>query len=339
MAQDNVAGQDEYKFPDEVEKQQTSNEQVAGEPSVVVEVEDDTPPADRGREPMPEKVVQELEQDDLAQYGEKVRERLSQLKKVYHDERRAKESAEREKQEALRLAQQVYQENQNLKNRVNRSETTLIGTFKDAAVAELAKAKRDYKEAFESGDVDRITEAQESLARAVSRADYAIKIAARPQQPIPSGDSSVQNNTYNPQQAAPQPVAPPLPRPDPKAVEWTRRNTWFGENKAMTAFAMGVHAELTDDANPNKVHPQSNEYYELIDARLRSTFPDYFGGNAGTGARPEVVRKPTVVAPATRSVAGVQRVTLTKTQEAIAKKLGISKEAYAKEILKLQKEA
>ena len=124
-----------------------------------IEVEDDTPPEDRGREPLPAELVQELEKDDLEDYSEKVKVRLKQMKKVWHDERRAKEAADRERQEAITLAQRVIEENRALKSRVSEAN-------KDQVERELDKARREHQEAFSAGDSERLSEASEKLALA-----------------------------------------------------------------------------------------------------------------------------------------------------------------------------
>jgi len=145
--------------------------EIEGDEPVKIEVEDDTPEEDRGREPLPEDIVKELEADELEDYSEKVKVRLKQMKKVWHDERRAKEAALREQQEALRLAQQAIDENKKLKAKVSYSETALVSSFKEAAQRKLEEAKREFKDAYDSGDSDRLAEAQENLTSAKIKAE------------------------------------------------------------------------------------------------------------------------------------------------------------------------
>lgn len=321
----------EFKFPDEQEnKEVDGKEQVEAGASGELEVEvvDDAPPEDQGRKPLAKNP--EPSEDELEQYSETVKKRINELRHGYHDERRAKEGALREREEALRLAQQILEENNQLKQRVTKNETTLASTYKQAADAELDKAKRVYKDALESGDADKITEAQVELSRAANRAERAAMLRPARPAPNPAQQAAGQQSPspYNQVQPAPQPVN----RPDPKAVEWTRSNPWFGKDEEMTAFAMGLHAKLVKSG----VDPQSDDYYERINSRLKQVFPEQFEDKSEVKREP--ARKPaTVVAPATRSNAP-QRVTLTKSQEAIAKKLNIPVQRYAKEFAKLVKQ-
>ena len=157
--------QEEFKFPDEVEQEAPAEKDVK-EPEFEVQIEDDTPPQDRGRVPLPKEVVEELDKDDLEEYSEKVKKRLSQMKKVYHDERRAKEAAEREKEEALRFAQMREQEIRQLKQRLGNGEKAYIHEVTKAAANDLVTAKERLKQAYESGDAEKITDAQEALTEA-----------------------------------------------------------------------------------------------------------------------------------------------------------------------------
>ena len=325
----------EYRFPDEEDNKQpnaeaeanAATEQVAAS-ELEIEVVDDTPPEDRNRKPLAKNP--EPSEDELEQYSESVKKRINELRHGYHDERRAKEEALREREEALRLAHQILDENNKLKQRVSNSESTLATTFKQAANAELDKAKRIYKEALESGDAEKITEAQVELARATNRAERAAQLRVAPAQQNPHQNTrQVAAPPYNQTQPVPQ---QPARQPDPKAVEWTRNNPWFGKDEEMTAFAMGLHAKLVKSG----VDPQSDEYYEKINSRIRQVFSDQFEEKPEPKREP--TRKPaTVVAPVSRSNAP-QKVTLTKSQEAIAKKLNIPVQRYAKEFAKLIKQ-
>ena len=125
-----------------------------------VEEEDDTPPEDRNKEPLPDDMVETLENDTLEDYSDRVKQRMAQLKKVWHDERRAKEEAGREKEEAIAYAQKVYQQNQKLQTTLSSGEEDYLKTLIGSAEKELALAKRDYREAYDSGDTDKIVESQ-----------------------------------------------------------------------------------------------------------------------------------------------------------------------------------
>jgi hypothetical protein len=303
--------QTEFKFPDEVEEKKEAKSQ----PDFEIEIEDDTPPEDRGKTPMPKPLVEELEKDELDQYDDTVKEKLKQMRKVWHDERRDKEAALREQQEAISVAQRLLQENQRIKNILSVGEKEYVNTVKNAAEMELHIAKKAYKEALDMGDNDKIIEAQQAMQTANLRLAQ-----AQNYKPLPP----LQEENYQVQQhQQPQQV-----RPDAKAEAWQERNPWFGRNKSMTAFALGLHEELRE----NGVPVGSEEYYRALDNTLRNRFPDAFGEEE---QRRETTRpKPTtVVAPATRSTAP-QKVRLKTSQLNLIKKLGITPEQYVKEYMK-----
>jgi hypothetical protein len=242
------------------------------------------------------------------------------MKKVWHDERRAKEAALREQQEALRLAQQAIEENKKLKAKVSFSETALVSSYREAAARGLDEAKREFKEAYDSGDSDRITEAQEKLTSAKMRAEQADRFRPPPLQK----QETVVNN--QPEQV--------VPKPDSKAAAWQERNTWFGPNKLMTALALGLHEELVE--NHGMAYATTDEYYDRIDKTMRKYFPEEFKETQAGGGKPSqrTENKPaTVVAPASRSTAP-KKVVLKQSQLAIAKKLGLTPEQYAREYAK-----
>jgi len=275
-----------------------------------VEVEDDTPPEDRGREPLPGEIVKELEQDDLEDYSEKVKIRLKQMKKVWHDERRAKEAADRERQEAIAFAQRVLAENKHLKDRVTDAD-------KERIERELDKARREHQEAFTAGDSERLSEASEKLALA--------RVKMESIQNAPSlQETEVQVNNQ-----------PQVSAPDQKAVSWQERNRWFGTNRLMTGMALGLHEELVQEHGP--AYASTDEYYSRIDKAMRERFPEQFETQTGGGKPSQRTdsRPATVVAPASRSTAP-KKVMLKQSQVELARKLGIPPEAYAREYAKLQ---
>lgn len=325
---------EEFKFPDEAAAENKA-EQVA-EDTLEIQIEDDTPPADRDpvtgkmREPMPKQIVEELENDNLDEYSEKVKQRLSQMKKVWHDERRAKEAAIREREEALRFAQLRDEEVRQLRSRVGNSEKALIAEALRATSNQLSISKDKFRQAYESGDPDKITEAQQEITAATMRLRELERYKPRTLQ---KDDSGVENTQ--------QVQAPPrsTQQVDAKAVAWREQNTWFGPNKGMTAFALGLHEELVADEN---LDPTSNEYYDRINKAMRKRFPEYFQDFAEQtteysqkDGRPRAQKAANVVAPVTRSTAPRQ-VRLTPSQVAIAKKLGLSNEQYAREMMKLE---
>lgn len=289
---------------------------------VEIDVKDDTPEEDRGREPLPEDIVKELEADELEDYSEKVKIRLKQMKKVWHDERRAKEAADRERQEAITLAQKLVEENKKLKAKSTYSETALVASYKEAATRQLKEAQQAYKEAFESGDSDRVLEAQQSLNAAQFRAAQAEKFKP--------GTLQKEDNEVHIEHQQAQPAV----QRDTKAVSWQERNQWFGKNRLMTAMALGLHEELVE--KHGYAYATTDEYYDRIDKTMRQKFPEEFPAESQTGGgKPSQTRnKPaTVVAPASRSTAP-KKVVLTESQVRLAKKLGVSVEDYAREFVK-----
>jgi hypothetical protein len=317
---------EEYKFPDEQEKAE-SKQEVNDE--IEIKVEDDTPEEDRGRKPLPKEVVEELEGDDLDEYSEKVKKRLGQMKKVWHDERRAKEAALREREEALRFAQAREQEIKQLKQRLGNGEKAYIQEVTKAANNDLGVAKERLKQAYEAGDAGKITEAQEALTEAKLR----IKQYENFQPSLQEDFTGVQPNQQYQVPPAPQPVA------DPKAEAWKDKNPWFGTDEEMTALALGLHEKLVRSG----VDPRSDDYYDRVNATMRKRFPDYFDAEVEEekptqtreAEKPSRTKPANVVAPVTRGTAPRQ-VRLTPTQVAIAKKLGLSNEQYARELMKLE---
>ena len=317
---------EEYKFPDEVEAEANAEAKAAAaaEPEFKIEIEDDTPEPDRGRKPLPKEVVDELEGDDLEEYSEKVKKRLGQMKKVWHDERRAKEAALREREEALRFAQIREQEIRQLKQRLGTGERAYIQEVTKAANNELVVAKERLKQAYESGDAEKITDAQEVLTEAKLR----IKQYENFQPSLQEDFTSVQANQQYQVPPAPQPVT------DPKAEAWKDKNPWFGTDEEMTALALGLHEKLVRSG----VDPRSDDYYDRVNATMRKRFPDYFEEEqpqTREAEKPARTKPANVVAPVTRGTAPRQ-VRLTPTQVAIAKRLGLSNEQYARELMKLE---
>jgi len=326
-----MAEQTEFKFPDEQEenKPEASLEDVA----LRVEIEDDTPEQDRGRKPLPQNIVEELDKDDLEDYSDKVKKRLSQMKKVWHDERRAKEAAYREKEEALRFAQMREQEVRQLKQKLGHNELAFINEAERAAKTDLSVAKDKLKQAYESGDSEKITDAQEVLTDVKLKLQTIEKVK-------PSLQRQVEEVKSVRQEPAPAPQQAPQIQVDPKAEDWRQKNTWFGEDEEMTALALGLHEKLVRAG----VDPRSDDYYRRVDETMRKRFPEAFNDaneeeesqTRGKPTKPSRTKPATnVVAPVTRSTAPRQ-VRLTPTQVAIAKKLGLSNEQYARELMKLE---
>ena len=304
----------EFEFPDEKEENPRKGGNVvepeSNEPEI--EVVDDTPPEDRGRKPMTEP-PKEVTDDELSKYDESVQKRIKHFTKGYHDERRAKESAEREKDEALRLAQAVLAENKKLKGSVNQNQTALLEQAKKVVSGEVEAAKRMYREAYEAGDTDKLVEAQEALTHAKIRAD---KVNNFRPAPLQVDETPVQIE-QQPTRAAPV---------DDKLLAWQDKNQWFGSNKRMTAYALGLHEELVSEGIPSG----SDEYYRRINTDIRERFSDQFGAEESVDAKPQRA-KSNNVAPATRSTAP-RKIVLTQTQVNLAKRLGVPLELYARKV-------
>jgi len=301
----------EFEFPDEKEENPRKGGKVV-EPEPEIEVVDDTPEEDKYRTPMAE-APQDPTEEELATYSESVKNRFKHFTKGYHEERRAKEAAQREKDEAIRFAHSMVEENKKLKGSVNQGQTVLLEQAKKVINSEIEDAKRLYKEAYESGYADKLLDAQEALTTARIRAD---KVNNFRPAPLQEEETPVQIA-----QQAPQPA--PV---DEKLSAWQDQNRWFGSNKRMTSYALGLHEELVESG----VRVGSDEYYKRIDTDIRERFPDQVGAGESVDAKPQRT-KSNVVSPATRSTAP-KKIVLTQSQVNIAKRLGVPLELYARKV-------
>jgi hypothetical protein len=283
-----------------------------------IEIEDDTPEADRGRKPS--KPPEEVTDEELENYSDKVKGRIKHLSKGYHDERRAKETALREREELENYARNLMSENNKLKGTVDTNHNTLIQSAKKQVEGEMAMAKGRYKVAYESGETDAILEAQTELNTAQIRMEKVNGLKPKKVGALQPPTTPVQ----------PQVKTPPANvQRDEKAESWRDDNSsWFGEDDEMTALAYGLHHKLTKEG----VDPTSDAYYEKINSRMRQVFPDRFDEELESTKR----KSSNVVAPATRSTSP-KKVTLNQSQVAIAKRLGISLEDYAKQAAELMR--
>ena len=297
---------EEFKFPDEAEKE--AKQETKADSEFEIEVVDDTPESDKDRKPL-ETPINEVTDEDLSKYDESVQKRIKKITHGYHDERRAKEAALREREEALRFAQQLVDENNRLKKDLGSNTDVLVKTAKNTAELELEQARKRYKEAYESFDPDKVVEAQEALTAAKLKLERLNSF-----KPAPLQERQIPVNM--------QPQIAPEPVPDPKALAWRDQNRWFGQDEEMTSFALGLHEKLVK----NGVDPTSDEYYERVNSRIREKFPENF-----ESVKEEKPRRSNVVAPASRSVAP-KKITLTQTQVALAKKLKIPLELYARKV-------
>jgi hypothetical protein len=305
----------EFTFPDEVEQKQSRAGSKVVETEPEVEIVDDTPEQDRGRKLM-EEPPKDVTDEELSKYDEGVRKRIQHFTKGYHEERRAKEAALREREEAVKLTHQIIEENKKLKGSLHQGQSALLEQAKKVVANEMEQAKRKFKEAYESGDADALTAAQEEMTVVKMKAERVNNF--RPA-PVQTEGKQVQIPTA-------EPVRPKL---DAKTQDWTNKNTWFGSDDEMTSFALGFHNKLVKSG----ITPSSPEYYERIDARMKQVFPDAFESGeteASEDANPSPKRS-NVVAPATRSTAP-KKIVLTKTQVELAKRLGLTNEQYARAV-------
>jgi len=329
-----------YEFPDEKEQDSVEVELPAEETGedtqaetrektqeveakVEIEVEDDTPPQDRGREPSPP--PEDVTEEELESYSKKVSTRIKKLNKGYHDERRAKEQALREHQAAVEYARSLLAENEQLRATSTKSQSALVESAKRQVEAELNAAKRAYKDAYEAGEADAILEAQQALNTAQIRLDRVNGFKApepEPRNTLQQYQNTVQTQIQEPR---PQPV-----QVDNRAEAWREDNPWFGSDDEMTAFALGYHNKLVKEG----VDPQSDEYYEKINSRMRKIFPEQFDDGIDEPEEPRN-RSTNVVAPATRSTAPT-KIKLKESQVALAKRLNVPLDQYAEQVALLR---
>lgn len=311
---------EQFKFPDELEKE-TPQVEVEVEPIVEIEVIDDRPEEDqKNSTPLPESIVQDIEDDDLEQYSKEAKQRLLQMKKLINDERRAKEQAVREQQEAVRVAQSLVEKTKTLQSRLTEGEKVYVSNAKEGADRQLDLARLAFKEAYDSGDSDRLMEAQEKLTQAQFKIQ---QIESYRPQYDENALQTAQNELKIPEQSQPQ-------RLDPKTQAWLDKNSWYGVDDDMSFLAMGIHRRLERDGVPTG----SDHYWSSIDTEMKKRFPEKFSGNS-TETKDSVKKPSTVVAPATRSTSP-KKIRLTQTQLALAKKFKLSPEQYAMELTKLE---
>ena len=251
---------------------------------------------------------------EIQEYSGRAGKRINKLKYEFHEERRNREAAEKLREEAVRYAKHMHQQNEQLKVVLQQGEYVLTDQMKVAAQSELEKARSDYKSAYEDGNTDALLQAQEGLMRGQRSAEMAAQAAQGGMVP----------------QHLREPTAPPPQQKDPKLVNWMGRNEWFGKDQEMTAFAYGVHTNLVNNGIP----PTSDEYYKDIDSRIREVFPNKFENEMARGEPVASSRTSTVVASAGRASSRPRKVQLTSTQVSLAKRLGLTPEQYAKQLLK-----
>ena len=313
---------DEYEFPDEKAEKASAKEELQ------IEIEDDTPEQDRGRKAAPP--PEDPTDDELNSYDEKVQARIKKFTRGYHDERRAKETALREREAAEEFARQIYEENKRLKGQLKTGSEVFIEQNKSTAQVELDAAKKRFKDAFEAGDSDEVTSAQEAIAKATLRIDRAESM-----RPIEEPDN------FTPPVQARQTATP-------KTQKWVESNKdWFGSDEEMTMAAMGLDKKLQKEYGADYIG--TDDYFQRIDSTMRKRFPEYFGSHEDDDSSyktsepdeddtpPRRAMKPaSPVAPAARSTPP-NRIRLKASEAAIARRLGVPIEEYAKQVAQLKR--
>jgi hypothetical protein len=312
---------EEFKFPDE---QEVEDQGKPVEDNLEIEIEDDTPEEDRNRTPIAAEKVKalEVEVDDLDKYSKEAKDKLIRMKRVWNDERRRADSAERERQEALDAANRLLAENRKFKELVTKNQQERHTAVTQSTELKLSAAKKAYKEAYDAGDSDALADAQQAITQATLELENAKNFT-----PAPLQEEKFEVQTQQQYQQPPT---------DAKLNNWQRQNPWFGQDEEMTAAALGLHEKLKRQG----AVIGSDEYYATLDQTMRKRFPENFDDQ-----EPEVEVEPkedvqkakpsTVVAPATRSTAP-KKIRLKTSQVAIAKKLGLTPEQYVRELLKLE---
>ena len=324
---------DDFKFPHEEEEKAKSKSVAEDDGGIEVEIEDDTPEPDRGRKPMKEP-VEEPTEDELSSYDEKVQQRIKKFTRGYHDERRAKEEALREREAAERMTKQLWEQNRKLQEQVSLGSKAYIEQSKSSAEMEFENAKKKYKEAYESGDSDAVVDAQADVSRATLNLDKVQNM--RPLQ-VEENDVQIQQRST---------AAPTTDRDN----RWMSKNTWFGTDPEMTASALGLHQKLAKEQGAGFIG--TDDYYKRVDATMRRRFPEYYDDTQSyeddapskkasepvyEDEPPRRATKPAnVVAPASRSTPP-NRIRLKASEAAIARRLGVPLEEYAKQVAQLRR--
>jgi len=317
----------------------------SSDPNMDIEVIDDREPEDR----KPIAKAKDSKDDDgdeeLQGYGDKVKKRINKLRYEQHQERRLREDAERLREEAVKVAQQYAEQNRELQRVLHQGEGALINQSEERAQMAMAQAEMAYRQAVEEGNTDKQVEAQKAMTNAqydlgqVSHQSNAYK----KRQPLPNeAELAKQQEAYRRQQAQQQQAQQPQVRqPSDKALTWAEGNKWFQseDHMEMTAYAYGVHEKMIRQEG---FDPESDDYYQELDRRVQGKFPEYFGeeSSGSTDDSESTVsstsRSPSVVvAPSARNNgAKPRKVRLSRTQVALAKRLGLTPEQYANQLLK-----
>lgn len=300
---------------------------------IEVKVVDDTPPEDRNRPTFSDDTPADdgITEDELKNYTGSAQKRINKLRAINNDDRRKREQAEKMRDEAVRVAQELVEKNKNYQSMIDRGESALLDSVKQKAKVDYESAKQNYRTAYEEGDTEKILVTQEAM----NLAQYELKeIEKKEKGRLFAQKTKEAQAKYQPK----QPVHQPTPEPQQlsqKQISWKENNPWFmhDDHKDMTALAYGVHEKLIRD---ERLDPNSDEYYNKIDATMRQKFPEYFGEDARSGSEaPSSPSRVNVVAPANRNNGAKPRtIELSPSQVALAKRLGLTNEQYARQLMK-----
>jgi hypothetical protein len=304
------------KTTDQVDEDQI--EEDSGE--FEIEIVDDVPDEDKPRRAENDTAPPVAESDDLESYSESVQKRIKKLTFEAREEKRQREAASREREEAINYAKTVYEQNKRLQEQLSEGQSAVVQQATGRVQTELESARAAYKAAYELGDSDKLLDAQSKLIELQGRLsqlqNYRPAPKAREEEFTPVSKPKVETQ--------------PQVQLNDRQKSWMDNNSWYGENSEMTGFALGVHERLVR----NGVDPNSETYYTEIDTAVRKRFSDEFPDALETEVTPAQRKAANVVAPAGRSTPTPRRVKLTSTQVAIAKRLGVTPEQYAAQLLK-----
>ena len=304
-------------MPENIEKKESPPE----EEGQVVEIEEDQneqqedkPEVSTDTETATEEKKQEAsDADDLSQYSESVKKRITKLTKKFRDE-------EREREAAVQFAESVKKQNEELKAKLSKLDTTYVGEFDTRVQSQAVAAKEAYRKAYEAGDADAMYEAQQAISKIALEEARLNQLKQEREEEAKKAET----NGAAPAPAQPAPTAPP-PKPDPRAEEWASKNEWFGQDQTMTYAAFGIHKTLIEEEG---IDPNTEEYYTELDNRIKTEFPHKFGETKkSSGPR---VASAGATASKSASQKGRRTVKLTPSQIAIAKRLNVPLEEYAK---------
>lgn len=314
-----------------IEEMLPKDDAVSSKEEIIIENAEDTP----------EEVVKTVgagakQDDDIEEYGDKVQKRIKKMTWETKEAERQRDTANQERDEAYRVAKQLHTQSQQQAQIISTGEARLVQEIKDKAGLAIEQARARYAKAYEEGNTEAILKAQEEMITAKYQNESALNYGAEYEHRVRNWAAQQQQRRQQPQQyAQPQPQRPQVKKPSSESVEWASKNTWFGQNehRDMTAIAYATHETMIRDQG---IQPDSDEYYEKLDATMRHRFPEFFEVDQGSGHSTSSTSQPhAVVAPATRSATGGQRkVRLNASQRSLARSLGITEEQYAKQLLK-----